>query len=128
VRALSRGQRVVSMMVYRWLRASGAGGDVDVKHGELLAGHALQPTHEPYSHALPLPCSNAVATAERVFPVLSLGIGVLAAVIVARRNGKSSATFAATVNSLKLGCSSSKREQNDRSNHVVCCVATAAKS
>jgi hypothetical protein len=80
--------------------------------------------------AMPFPSHAAMLLPKPsgFFPVLSLGIEVLAAVIVAGRNGKSSATFAATVNSLKLGCSSSKREQNDRSNHVVCCVATAAKS
>src|SRR5262245_28100266 len=73
--AFLRVPRVVSMIGYGCLRACGAGGDVDVKQGELLAGHALQPAHEPYSHAFPSHAAMLLPQLKRVCPVLSLGIG-----------------------------------------------------
>jgi hypothetical protein len=50
MRILTRAQHVVSTIICRCFHASGAGGDFGVKQGELLAGQALQPAHEPYRH------------------------------------------------------------------------------
>jgi hypothetical protein len=66
-----------------------------VKQGELLAGQALQPAHEPTRHNGTLPRSSGVAVAGRVFPVLS-ELGYLKCwreTIVVGRGRKSSARF-----------------------------------
>jgi hypothetical protein len=91
VRTLSRVQHVVST-IYCWCSHSGgAGGDVGARQRESFAeqprdnrvpngcGDAIggwfrvgapQPAHEPYRHTGPLPRSNGIAVAGRVFPVL----------------------------------------------------------
>src|SRR5262249_46115505 len=75
--ALWRVPRVVLMIDYWCTRASGDSRDVDVKQGKWLAGHALQPVHEPCSHALPSHAAMLLPQLKRVYPVLSLGIEVL---------------------------------------------------
>jgi hypothetical protein len=70
MRALSRAQHVVWTIICRCFHSSSADGDFGVKQGELFAGQALQPAHEPYRHIGILPRSSGVAVAVRVFPVL----------------------------------------------------------
>jgi hypothetical protein len=50
MRTLSRAQHVVSTLICRCSHSSDVGGDFGVKQGELFAGQALQPAHEPYRH------------------------------------------------------------------------------
>ena len=90
VRTLLRPHHVVSMIIYGCSRSSGAGDDVDVKQGALLAEQTLQPAHEPYSHAPP---SHATMLLPQPSGFSPSYIEVLAGVIVVRWSGKSRATF-----------------------------------
>jgi hypothetical protein len=91
MRTLSRAQYVVSTIICWRSHSSSVGGDFGAKQGEFFAEQrrddivpkrygdvigglyrvgALQQAHEPYRHTSPLPRSNGIAVAERVFPVL----------------------------------------------------------
>src|SRR5438445_8033637 len=70
MRTFSRAQHVVSTIICWCCQSSSVGGDCGARQGELFAGQALQPAHEPYRHIGSLPRSSGVAVAERVFPVL----------------------------------------------------------
>src|SRR5438445_8458050 len=95
MRTFSRAQHVVSTIICWCCQSSSVGGDCGARQGELFAGQALQPAHEPYRHIGTLPRSTGVAVAERVFPVLLEGLvpECWRDVIVAGRRRKSRATF-----------------------------------
>jgi hypothetical protein len=94
MRTVSRAQHVVSTIICRYSRACRVAGDFAVKQGELFAGQALQPAHEPTRHIGTLPTSSGVAVAVRVFPSYGeLDTGMLARVIVVARGRKSSGSF-----------------------------------
>jgi hypothetical protein len=75
MRASSRAQHVVSTIICRCARSSGANGDFGGKQGELLAGQALQPAHEPYRHIGTPPAQQWCCRRRAGFPRLMVSLG-----------------------------------------------------
>jgi hypothetical protein len=77
MRMLSRAQHAVSTMICRYFQPSSANGDFGVKQGELFAGQALQPAHEPYPPYRHPPAQQWCCRRRAGFPRLidSLGTG-----------------------------------------------------
>jgi hypothetical protein len=103
MRASSRAQHVVSTIICRRARSSGANGDFGVKQGELFArSRPCSRRMNPTAISASLPRSSGVAVAARVFPVLwrAWAPECWRDVIVVGRGRKSSASFDAGVVSL----------------------------